>query len=253
MSLWVREAEPLELKANATEEELQAVIRGVYKQILGNVHLMESNRFTSAESLLRNGDITVRGLVRIVAKSDLYRSRFFEGSSQYRFIELNYKHFLGRAPQEQAEISQHVQIYNEQGYEAEIDSYIDSDEYLENFGENKVPYPRSNTTQVGIKNAGFNRPFSLFRGDATSDSSNQAQLISDLAANLATKITAPVADGGTPGNSAKRFRISVAKAGLGPRFKRSNATYEISYEQMSRTIQNIHKIGGKILSITQIA
>ena len=253
MSLWVTEAEPLELKANATEEELQAVIRGVDQQILGNVHLMESNRFTSAESLLRNGDITVRGLVRIVAKSDLYRSRFFEGSSQYRFIELNYKHFLGRAPQEQAEISQHVQIYNEQGYEAEIDSYIDSDEYLENFGENKVPYPRSNTTQVGIKNVGFNRTFSLFRGDATSDSSNQAKLISDLGANLPTKITAPAAGGGTPVQTAKRFRIAVAKAGVGPRYKRSNATYEISYEQMSRTIQNIHKMGGKILSITQVA
>ncbi len=253
MSLWVTEAEPLELKPNATEEDLQAIIRAVYKQVLGNVHLMESDRFTSAESLLRNGDITVRGFVSIVAKSDLYRSLFFEGSSQYRFIELNYKHFLGRAPQEQAEISQHVQIYNEQGYEAEIDSYIDSDEYLENFGENKVPYPRSNTTQVGIKNVAFNRTFSLFRGDATSDSSNQAKLISDLGANLPTKITAPPAGGGTPVQTAKRFRIAVAKAGVGPRYKRSKATYEISYEQMSRTIQNIHKMGGKILSITQVA
>ena len=38
----------------------------------------------------------------------------FEAASQYRFIELNCKHFLGRAPLEQAEISRHVQIYNEQ-------------------------------------------------------------------------------------------------------------------------------------------
>ncbi len=252
MSLWVT-TEPLELRPGATEDDVQNIIRAVYKQVLGNAHLMESERLTSAESLLRNGDITVRRFVSIVAKSDLYRSLFFEGSSQYRFIELNYKHFLGRAPQEQAEISQHVQTYKEEGYEADIDSYIDSDEYQTNFGENIVPYPRSNTTQVGIKNVGFNRTFSLFRGDATSDSSNQAKLISDLGANLPTKITAPAAGGGTPVQTAKRFRIAVAKAGVGPRYKRSNATYEISYEQMSRTIQNIHKMGGKILSITQVA
>ena len=253
MSLWITDVKPVELRNNSSEEDLQIVIRAVYKQVLGNQHLLEGDRLTSAESLLRDGDITVRGFVRMVGQSELYRSLFFEQSSQYRFIELNCKHFLGRAPLSQQEVSRHVQLYNEQGYEAEIDSYIDSDEYLENFGENKVPYPRSNTTQVGIKNVGFNRTFSLFRGDATSDSSNQAKLISDLGANLPTKITAPPAGGGTPVQTAKRFRIAVAKAGVGPRYKRSKATYEISYEQMSRTIQNIHKMGGKILSITQVA
>ncbi len=135
------EAEPLELRAYASEDDLQAVIRAVYKQVLGNAHLMESERLASAESLLRNGDLTVRGFVRIVAQSELYQSQFFHNCSPYRFIELNYKHLLGRAPQDQGEISEHVQIYNEQGYEVEIDSYIDSDEYIENFGENIVPYP----------------------------------------------------------------------------------------------------------------
>ena len=163
MSLWVI-TEPVELQPTATEEDLPTVIRAVYKQVLGNAHLMESERPISAESLLRNGDLTVRGFVSAIAKSDLYRSLFFEGVSQYRFIELNCKHFLGRPPIDQAEISQHVQIYNEVGFEADIDSYIDSDEYAMNFGENIVPYPRTNTTEIGIKNVGFNRTFSLYRG-----------------------------------------------------------------------------------------
>ncbi len=96
---------------------------------------MESNCLLSAESQLRNGEISVWGFVTKVAQSDFYQSLFFSSNNQYRFIELNYKHLLGRAPQDQTEISQHVQIYNEQGYEAEIDSYIDSEEYSENFGE----------------------------------------------------------------------------------------------------------------------
>ncbi|WP_017718843.1 phycobilisome rod-core linker polypeptide [Kamptonema formosum] len=254
MALWAVETTPVERRPYATEEDLQVVIRAVYKQVLGNDHLMECDRLTSAESLLRNGDITVRQFVESVAKSELYRSRFFESASQYRFIELNFKHLLGRAPADQSEISEHVSIYSEQGYEAEINSYIDSEEYLQNFGENIVPYPRSVRTQVGIKNVGFNRMFSLMRGPASSDSDNQAKLIREVAANLPTKITPPVSGSGAYyGNTGKRFRIAVSKPGAGPRVKRSNVTYEVGYDQLSQKIQSIHKTGGQIVSITEVA
>ena len=115
MALWLADADAVELRSNPTEDERQLVIRTVYRQVLGNVHLMESQRLVNAESLLRDGDITVKGFVRAVAQSDLYRALFFETSSPYRFIELNFKHFLGRAPQDQAEISEHVVLYNEEG------------------------------------------------------------------------------------------------------------------------------------------
>ncbi|ESA36352.1 phycobilisome linker polypeptide [Leptolyngbya sp. Heron Island J] len=251
MALWVTNAVPVELRPNATEDDLQTVIRAVYKQVLGNQHVMETQRLTSAESLLRDGDITVRGFVRAVAQSELYRSLFFESSSAYRFIELNFKHLLGRAPQDQAEIANHVALYNEHGYVAEINSYIDSDEYTANFGEDRVPFVRGSQTQTGVKNVGFNRTFALMRGDATSDSSNQAKLISDIGSNLATKITAP--QGGTGRSSTnKRFRItastSKSSAALG---RVSKQEYVVSYNQMSQRIQSILKTGGKILSVTE--
>ena len=252
MSLWVTESDPVELRPGATEADVQAVIRAAYKQVLGNQHVMESESLISAEAMLRNGDIGVRGFVRMVAKSELYRSLFFNSSSQYRFIELNCKHFLGRAPLDQAEISEHVRLYNEGGYEAEIDSYIDSEEYMQSFGESIVPYARSASSELGVKNVGFNRTFSLFRGEATSDRSTEAQLISQVAANLPTKITEP-AGSGSYDNTGKRFRIAVAKPGVGPVVKRSNTTYEVSFSQMSAKIQNIQKSGGEILSITEVA
>jgi phycoerythrin-associated linker protein len=252
MALWV-EAESVELRPVATEDDFQVIIRAVYRQILGNAHVMDSQRLISAESQLRNGDINVRDFVRAVAQSDLYRSLFFETSSPYRFVELNFKHLLGRAPQDQAEISEHVQIYNSQGYEAEINSYIDSDEYALSFGQSVVPSARGNRTQTGIKNVGFNRTFALMRGFAANDVGKSAKLISDIGSNLPTKIVAPASGSGAAGNTGKRFRIVVSKASYGPRVTQSAATFEVGYNQLSQKIQNIQKTGGKILSITEVA
>lgn len=243
----------VELRSNATEDDLQVVIRAAYRQVLGNVHLMESQRLTSVESLLRNGDITVREFVRQVAQSDLYRSLFFNTNSPYRFIELNFKHLLGRAPLEQTEISQHVQLYNTQGYQVEIDSYLDSEEYMNSFGENIVPFPRSVNSQVGIKTVGFNRMLSLLGGVATSDLGGKAKLINSVAGNQSQKINLSGSQSsGTYNNTGKRFRISVTKVG-GSNTRRGNTTYDITYAQMSQNIQTIQKTGGKILSITEIA
>lgn len=252
MSLWLEDAPSVELRSNFTESDLQIVIRAAYRQIFGNAHLLECDRQTSAESLLRDGDITVRGFIRMIAQSDLYRSLFFDNSSQYRFIELNCKHFLGRAPLNQGEISAHVQTYNNLGYEAEIDSYLDSDEYLTAFGENTVPSPRGSSDPATVSNVGFNRVYSLYRGNATSDSGKSAQLISDLAANLPTAIVAPPSGGGTPGSNNKRFRIKANKASIGSLNRVSNQSYEVDYEQLNAKIKNLHRTGAKILSITEI-
>ena len=254
MSLWVATADPVEFRANATEDDLQVVIRAVYKQVLGNQYVLESDRLSSAESLLRNGDITVKGFVRAVAQSDLYRTLFFETSSPYRFIELNFKHLLGRAPIDQSEIAEHVARYNEQGYEAEINSYLDNDEYNLSFGENVVPYYRSTETQSGIKNVGFNRTFALTRGYAANDIGNAAKLISDIGSNLPTKIVSPAKGSGAYNNTGKRFRIVVSTSQATAQLNRfSKRDYVVSYSQMSQKVQTIHKSGGKILSITEVA
>ena len=59
------------------ETALAVVIRAAYRQVFGNVQPMESERCISAESRLRQGEITVREFVRQLAKSEFYRSRYF--------------------------------------------------------------------------------------------------------------------------------------------------------------------------------
>ncbi|MEL4897543.1 phycobilisome rod-core linker polypeptide [Crocosphaera sp. Alani8] len=162
----------LELVLGSDENQIETIIRGVYRQVLGNAHIMESERLTIPESQLKGGEISVREFVRQVAYSQLYRSLFFEPCPRYRSIELNFKHLLGRAPNDYSETFHHSQILDEGGWFAEIDSYIDSDEYQDNFGENIVPYCRGYHTQTGQKLLGFTNMFKLLPNVSTSDKAN---------------------------------------------------------------------------------
>ncbi|MDZ8185006.1 MAG: phycobilisome rod-core linker polypeptide [Nostoc sp. ChiSLP02] len=241
----------VELWPNSSSEEVEAVIRAVYKQVLGNAHLLESQRLVTGESQLRDRKITVREFVRIVAKSELYRTRFFESTAPYRFIELNFKHLLGRAPLDQTEVSEHICRTVESGYDAEIDSYIGSLEYQLNFGENTVPYYRGNSSQVGQKQVGFNRIFSLVRGVAeTSSAVKSSQLVYSVATNSPAKIKQPSGIGSTE----KRFKILV-QGGSGkfdnPR-RRATTEYIVPASKMTPQIQRINRTNGKIVSITEI-
>ena len=92
------EAGRVELRPHSTQDDAKAVIRAAYSQVFGNEYLMSSERLTSAESLLLQGQISVKDFVRSIAHSETYRKKFFYPNSQTRLIELNYKHLLGRAP-----------------------------------------------------------------------------------------------------------------------------------------------------------
>ncbi|NEP20912.1 MAG: phycobilisome linker polypeptide [Moorea sp. SIO3I6] len=164
--------DPIELWPGRSEAEIETVIRAVYRQVLGNAHVMESERLIVPESQIKRGQITVREFVRQVAKSELYRSRFFDICPRYRSIELNFKHLLGRAPDDYSETFYHSQVLDQGGFEADIDSYIDSDEYQEVFGEDTVPFYRGYKTQTGKKLLGFTNMLVLMPSVSSSDKDN---------------------------------------------------------------------------------
>ncbi len=221
MALWVS-PETVELRDQFSEGEIQTVIRAVYRQVLGNAHLAESERLESLESLLRDGRLSVREFVLAVGQSELYRKKFFESSSQYRFIELNFKHFLGRAPLNQAEISEHVQRYHDQGYDAEISSYVESMEYGQSFGDSVVPYARAAQTMTGLGNVTFNRSMALMRGEATSDASNRSSLIYALASGSSPRISPPSGQSYRMGGSTGAgFALPASGPTAGQRFLQS--------------------------------
>ncbi|RZM81941.1 phycobilisome linker polypeptide [Leptolyngbya iicbica] len=265
----------VELRANWSAEDAEGVIRAVYRQLLGNDYLMKSERLTSAESLLRNGYISVREFVRAVAKSDLYKNKFFHNSFQTRVIELQFKHLLGRAPYSELEVIEHLDRYENEGYDADVDSFIDSEEYQANFGENVVPYYRSFVYQPGQRSQGFTRMFQLYRGYATSDRAQMgggiSKLAEELGRNQASSIKPPSSVGSsttrkgsvtpskalggtTPfgGQDSKMYRVEVVgMAGPGyPRIRRTNTAFLVPYEQLSSKLQQINRMGGRVSSVT---
>lgn len=270
------DASPVELRSNWTADDAKSIIQAVYRQILGNDYLMASERLVALESLLCNGQLTVREFVRGVAKSELYKTKFLYPHFQTRVIELNIKHLLGRAPYDESEVVEHLDRYQNEGFEADIDSYIDSVEYEANFGDSIVPYYRGFANQPGQKTVGFTRMFQLYRGYANSDRAQLAGATSRLAAELgrnsASSVVAP--SGGNTGfayqasergvmpnrvfgrsaigSTDRLYRIEVSNLNLPryPRARRINKEYIVSYEQLSNTLQQINKLGGKVASVT---
>jgi phycocyanin-associated rod linker protein len=249
------ESRRIELRPKASREDVEMVIKAVYRQVLGNDYILASDRLVSAES-------------------ELYKSKFFYNSFQTRLIELNYKHLLGRAPLNESEVTYHLDLYITEGYDAEIDSYIDSMEYQNNFGENVVPYYRGFDFQPGQTSAGFTRMFRLYRGYANSDTAqvegSKSRLARELASNQASSIVGPSGSndnwafrpsadnapkqnlGNAVGQSDRVYRIEVAgirNPGY-PSVRRSSTAFIVPYERLSDKIQQIHKQGGKIVSIT---
>jgi phycoerythrin-associated linker protein len=248
---------PVELRELASSEDVAATIRAVYKQVLGNPHIMESERLVTAESQLCNGDLTVREFVRAVAKSDFYRRRYFESCAPYRFVELNFKHLLGRAPTDQAELSEHIRLCIERGYEAEIDSYLDSEEYQESFGENIVPYYKGAKSLTGKKQVAYNRTLSLYQGYAGVDSAFKAsRLVEQVATNSASKITLPSKGGRLSAYkdaTEKTFKIVVKGCKFDNPRRVSTSEYIVPGDRMTPQIQRINRSGGTIVSITELA
>jgi phycocyanin-associated rod linker protein len=267
--------QPIELRPKFTNEEAQTVLRGIYRHVLGNAHILAADRLTAMDSLLVNGQLSVREFVRALAKSELYKNKFLYPHFHTRTIELNFKHLLGRAPYSEAEVIEHLDRYQNAGYDADIDSYLDSAEYEASFGDFVVPYYRGFGTQTGQQMSGFPRIFKLYRGYATSDTSQIAGTASRLATELARGTTSAVistSGTGAPGfayqasaknvtpksvfgpsmfGASRLYRIEVAGT-ITPRYpmvRRSNRVFVVPYEQLNNTLQQINRLGGKVASI----
>ena len=231
--------------ANQDRSHAADIIRAAYRQVFGNRYLMELDVQPSIEALFINGDLTVQGLVTALAQSDTYRRLYLEDNSPYRFVELNFKHLLGRAPRDQAEISEHVRRLADEGFESEISSYTYSDEYLNNFGIDTVPYARTATTVVGESTVAYQRNQAMDPGYAGFDGDQKSVLQISVASR-----TNPTAYGARKVvGGGKLFNISwTSRVQLGTA-RRSAQRSVVSYGSLSKTIRSIQAQGGRILSI----
>jgi phycoerythrin-associated linker protein len=270
------ETPPVEWVPGTSPEDAETIIKAVYRQVLGNAYVMESERLAVPESQFKRGELSVREFVRAVAKSDLYCSRFFTSCARYRAIELNFRHLLGRPPLDLEEMRGHSTTLDTQGFEADIDSYIDSDEYQSTFGENFVPYIRGYKTEACQSMVQFTHTFQLVRGASSSSlkgdlAGKRPKLNSLVIQGIPTPVVSPASGGATfrdPGSSRTRLGVGAGDRGKVYRvevtayratavnniskFRTANKVYMVPFDQLSETYQRIHRQGGVIASITAI-
>ncbi|NEO84110.1 MAG: phycobilisome rod-core linker polypeptide CpcG [Spirulina sp. SIO3F2] len=126
---------------NVTDDtDLDNLIEAAYRQIF--FHAFKSDREPSLESQLRNGQISVRQFIRGLLLSDTYTRAFYGLNSNYRCVEQTVQRVLGRDVYSEAEKISWSIIIASKGLQGFVDALLESDDYLDAFGENTVPYQR---------------------------------------------------------------------------------------------------------------
>lgn len=120
--------------------DLGDLIEAAYRQIF--FHAFKSDREPFLESQLRNGQITVRDFIRGLLLSETYTNSFYAKNSNYRFVEQCIQRVLGRDPYSEKEKIAWSIVIATKGIKGFVEELLDSEEYLDNFGYDTVPYQR---------------------------------------------------------------------------------------------------------------
>jgi len=139
------------MTTGANLQDTELVINSIYCQVMDvfSGQIPGEFRRSDLDSKLRNGEISVREFVKVLASSDIYRRRFYTPYPNTKVIEFLFRHLLGRAPATQAEIRQYNKILADQGLRAAVEVMVDGAEYARFFGEDVVPYNRYPSLPAG--------------------------------------------------------------------------------------------------------
>jgi phycobilisome rod-core linker protein len=122
--------------------DMDNLVEAAYRQIFFHAFKIDRLGVKVTESQLRSGQITVRDFIRGLLVSDKYKRSFYDLNNNYRFVEQTVQRVLGRDVYSEREKIAWSIVICTKGYNAFIDQILDSEEYLENFGYDTVPYQR---------------------------------------------------------------------------------------------------------------
>ncbi len=125
-----------------SDGQFQELIWAAYRQVFNEQQLLSSNRDKALESQLKAGQITVRDFIRGLVLSDTFRRRNYEPNSNYRFVEMCIQRILGRNVYSDRETLAWSIVLATKGLAEFVDQLLNSEEYLNNFGDDIVPYQR---------------------------------------------------------------------------------------------------------------
>jgi len=138
------------------QEQITTLIESAYRQIFFHAFKVDRNSFL--ESQLRNGQISVREFIRSLCLSDTFNRSFYELNSNYKVARHLVEKLLGRPVQGKSEEIAWAAVLMTRGVKGMVDDILDSQEYLETFGYDTVPYHRNRV--VGAREVG-ETPFNI--------------------------------------------------------------------------------------------
>nr|AYR06468.1 phycobilisome core-membrane linker protein [Rhodogorgon sp.] len=129
---------------NSSQVYLEQVLRAAYRQVFERdiSPFSLGSEFVSLDRAFICKELTVKQMIEKLGISKLYCKEFYQPYPNTKVIELGTKHFLGRAPNNQAEIRFYNQILAAQGLSSFISTLVNSKEYDLIFGDDTVPYRR---------------------------------------------------------------------------------------------------------------
>lgn len=119
---------------------MDELIEAAYRQMF--FHAFKWDREPFLESQLRHGQITARDFIRGLMLSKTFRNSFYEKNSNYRFVEQCIQRVLGRDVYNEREKIAWSIVVATKGIQGFADELLNSEEYLNAFGYDTVPYQR---------------------------------------------------------------------------------------------------------------
>ncbi|HEY9849255.1 MAG TPA: phycobilisome rod-core linker polypeptide [Leptolyngbyaceae cyanobacterium] len=130
------------LEDAASPFEVKELVWAAYRQVFSEHEILKFNRQITVETRFANRSITVRDLIRELAKSEAFYRLVVSVNNNYRLVEICLKRFLGRAPYNKEEEIAWSIVIATKGFNGFVDALVDSDEYTAAFGDFTVPYQR---------------------------------------------------------------------------------------------------------------
>jgi phycobilisome rod-core linker protein len=122
--------------------EMDLLIQAAYRQIFHEQQMIKHNRQIVLESQFRNRQITVRDFIRSLVLSDSFRRLNYDANNNYRFVEMCIQRVLGRSVYNNQEKLSWSIVLATKGLIGFIDTLLNTEEYIDQFGNDTVPYQR---------------------------------------------------------------------------------------------------------------
>lgn len=125
-----------------TATGMDKIIWAAYRQVFSEHQILKSTSEDFLESQLRFNQIKVKDFIKGLLLSDAFRKLNYDVNNNYRFVELCVQRVLGRDIYNEREKYAFAVVIGSEGLEFFIDLLLNSDEYIDNFGDSTVPYQR---------------------------------------------------------------------------------------------------------------